>query len=393
MSSNKRRWALWGAGLGIFASVSGAALHLDLTPDAHATPEAAAPAPAVPVTVVAVQPRSVTTWQEFSGRLEAVDRVEVRSRVAGAIQSAHFREGALVKAGDLLVKIDPAPFEAAVAQAEGLLASARAKLDLADTELERGRRLVAKNTISDSDFAQRQSLRSEALANLQAAEAALTTARLDLGYTEIRAPISGRVGKLEITAGNLVAAGSVSPALTTLVSSGPIYASFNANEELVARTLAELPGTEAGLAAIDQVPVEIGTLGDEGTPLVGKLQLIDNEVDAQSGTIRVRAVFDNPGNRLIPGQFVRIRLGEPKAEDRLMVSERAVGTDQDKKFVFVVDDGNTVTYRQVQLGASVEGMRIVEKGLSPGDRIIVNGLQRVRAGVVVDPQTEVAAAQ
>ncbi|MDF1632641.1 efflux RND transporter periplasmic adaptor subunit [Mycoplana sp. MJR14] len=393
MSSNKRRWALWGAGLGIFASVSGAALHLDFTPDAHATSEAAAPAPAVPVTVVAVQPRSVTTWQEFSGRLEAVDRVEVRSRVAGAIQSAHFREGALVKAGDLLVKIDPAPFEAAVAQAEGLVASARAKLDLADTELERGRKLVVKNTISDSDFAQRQSLRSEALANLQAAEAALTTARLDLGYTEIRAPISGRVGKLEITAGNLVAAGSASPALTTLVSSGPIYASFNANEELVARALAELPAAANGLAAIDQIPVEIGTLGDEGTPLVGKLQLIDNEVDAQSGTIRVRAVFDNPGDRLIPGQFVRIRLGEPKAEERLMVSERAVGTDQDKKFVFVVDSGNTVNYRQVQLGASVEGMRIVEKGLSPGDRIIVNGLQRVRAGVVVDPQTEVAAAQ
>lgn len=393
MSSNKKRWALWGAGLGIFASVSGAALHLDFTPAAHATSEAAVPAPAVPVTVVAVQPRSVTTWQEFSGRLEAVDRVEVRSRVAGAIQSAHFREGALVKAGDLLVKIDPAPFAAAVAQAEGLVASARAKLDLADTELERGRKLVVKNTISDSDFAQRQSLRSEALANLQAAEAALTTARLDLGYTEICAPISGRVGKLEITAGNLVAAGSASPALTTLVSSGPIYASFNANEELVARALAALPVTANGLAAIEQIPVEIGTLGDEGTPLVGKLQLIDNEVDAQSGTIRVRAVFDNPGDRLIPGQFVRIRLGEPKAEERLMISERAVGTDQDKKFVFVVDSGNTVNYRQVQLGASVEGMRVVEKGLSPGDRIIVNGLQRVRPGVVVDPQTEVAAAQ
>ncbi|MCF3640414.1 efflux RND transporter periplasmic adaptor subunit [Rhizobium sp. TRM95111] len=394
MPSNKKRWALMGAGLGLAASVSGVAFHFDLMAGANAAPAAAsAEVPAVPVTVAAVEPRSVSTWQEFSGRLEAVDRVEVRSRVPGAIQSVHFREGALVKAGDLLITIDPAPFEAAVAQAESLVASAKAKLDLADTELERGRKLVAKNTISDSDFVQRQSVRAEAVANLRAAEAALTTARLDLGYTEIRAPIDGRVGRREITEGNLVAAGPGSPALTTLVSSGPIYASFNANEELVARTLANLPETNGVLPAIDHVPVEIETLSDDGTPLAGKLQLIDNEVDSTSGTIRVRAVFDNPGNRLIPGQFVRIRMGEPVAQARLMVSERAVGTDQDKKFVFVVDAENKVNYRQVQLGASVDGLRIVEEGLSPGDRIVVNGLQRIRAGVVVDPQTEVAVAQ
>ncbi|MDG3579286.1 efflux RND transporter periplasmic adaptor subunit [Rhizobium sp. YJ-22] len=394
MSSNKKRWALWGAGLGVAASISGAAFHFDLTSGANATPAAAvAPPPAVPVTVTAIEPRDVTTWQEFSGRLEAVDRVELRSRVAGAIQSVHFREGALVKAGDLLVKIDPAPFEAAVAQAESLVASAEAKLALAETELGRGETLQAKKVISQSDFAQRRSVHDEARANLRAAEAALTTAKLNLGYTEIRAPISGRAGKLEITAGNLVAAGSGSLPLTTLVSSGEIYASFNANEELIARTLAALPQDSGALPAIEQVPVEIGTLSDEGTPLSGKLQLIDNEVDAASGTIRVRAVFDNPGNRLIPGQFVRIRMGEPKAEKRLMISERALGTDQDKKYVFLVDAKNTVAYRQVQLGASVDGMRIVEKGLAAGDRIVVNGLQRVRPGTVVDPQTEVAAAK
>ena len=319
--------------------------------------------------------------------------MELRSRVAGAIQSVHFREGALVKAGDLLVKIDPAPFEAAVAQAESLVASAQAKLALAETELGRGETLQAKKVISQSDFAQRRSVHDEARANLRAAEAALTTAKLNLGYTEIRAPISGRAGKLEITEGNLVAAGSGSLPLTTLVSSGEIYAGFNANEELIARTLAALPQDSGALPAIEQVPVEIGTLSDEGTPLSGKLQLIDNEVDAASGTIRVRAVFDNPGNRLIPGQFVRIRMGEPKAEKRLMISERALGTDQDKKYVFLVDAKNTIAYRQVQLGASVDGMRIVEKGLAAGDRIVVNGLQRVRPGTVVDPQTEVAAAK
>ena len=393
MSSNKKRWALWGAGLGVAASISGAAFHFDLTSGANATPAAAPPPAAVPVTVAAVEPRDVATWQDFSGRLEAVDRVELRSRVAGAIQSVHFREGALVKAGDLLVKIDPAPFEAAVAQAESLVASAQAKLALAETELGRGETLQAKKVISQSDFAQRRSVHDEARANLRAAEAALTTAKLNLGYTEIRAPISGRAGKLEITEGNLVAAGSGSPPLTTLVSSGEIYASFNANEELIARTLAALPQDSGALPAIEQVPVEIGTLSDDGTPLSGKLQLIDNEVDAASGTIRVRAVFDNPGNRLIPGQFVRIRMGEPKAEKRLMVSERALGTDQDKKYVFLVDAQNTIAYRQVQLGASVDGMRIVEKGLAAGDRIVVNGLQRVRPGVVVDPQTEVAAAK
>ncbi len=255
MSSNKKRWALWGAGLGVAASISGAGFHFDLTSGANATPAAAvAPPPAVPVTVTAIEPRDVTTWQEFSGRLEAVDRVELRSRVAGAIQSVHFREGALVNAGDLLVKIDPAPFEAAVAQAESLVASAQAKLALAETELGRGETLQAKKVISQSDFAQRRSVHDEARANLRAAEAALTTAKLNLGYTEIRAPISGRAGKLEITAGNLVAAGSGSLPLTTLVSSGEIYASFNANEELIARTLAALPQPAGEFGGLQPLP-------------------------------------------------------------------------------------------------------------------------------------------
>ncbi|QRM57731.1 efflux RND transporter periplasmic adaptor subunit [Sinorhizobium sp. BG8] len=393
MPSNKRRWALWGAGLGIAASVSSVAFHFDLTSGANATPAAqTAAAPAVPVTVASVVPRSVTTWQEFSGRLEAVERVQVRSRVAGAIQSIHFREGSLVKSGDLLVTIDPEPYQAAVAQADGLVGSARAKVELATTELERGRRLAAKNTISDSDLAQRMSAHSEAVASLRSAEAALKVAQLELSYTDIRAPISGRAGKREITVGNLVAAGSASPVLTTLVSSGPIYASFDASEELVTRTLAELPSNGA-LAAIEQVPVEIGTVDDEGTPVRGRLQLVDNEIDAASGTVRVRAVIDNPDGRLMPGQFVHIRMGQPKAQDRVLISERAIGTDQDKKFVFVVDAANTVAYRQVELGTSVDGLRIVEKGLNPGDRIVTNGLQRVRPGAVVDPQTEVAAAK
>lgn len=394
MTAKNKRWALWGAGIGTVASIAGAAMYLDLPRGANAASEtaAAAPAPAIPVTVATVEPRSISTWQEFSGRLEAVDRVQVRPRVAGMVQSVHFREGGLVKAGDLLVTIDPEPYQAAVAQAEGQVASAQARVELASTEFERGKNLASKNTISQSDLTQRQSARNEALANLQSAKAALKSAQLDLDYTQIRAPIAGRVGRIEVTVGNLVAAGSSSTPLTTLVSTDPIYASFDASEELVARTLAELPAAN-GLPAIEQVPVEVGTLSDNGTPIRGKLQLIDNEVNASSGTIRVRAIFNNPEGRLIPGQFVRVRMGQPKAEEHLLVSERAIGTDQDKKFVFVVDTSNTVAIRQIRLGSSVDGQRIVEEGLNAGDRIVVNGLQRIRPGAVVDPQAEATIAQ
>jgi multidrug efflux system membrane fusion protein len=349
----------------------------------------------VPVTVAVVASRDVTTWQEFSGRLEAVDRVQIRSRVAGAIQSVHFREGALVKAGDLLFTIDPEPYQAAVSQAEGQVASAEAKVNLAQIELERGRRLSDNKTISQSDLDQRQNAFTEAQAGLRTSQAALRSAQLELGYTEVKAPVAGRVGKIEITVGNLVAAGSTSPALTTLVSVDPIYASFNASEEMVTKALAELPAADGAVPAVEQIPVEVGTLADQGTPIKGKLQLIDNQVDAASGTIGVRAVFDNPGGKLIPGQFVRVRMGEPKAENKILISDRAVGTDQDKKFVFVVDAENKVSYRPVQLGTAAEGQRIVESGLTVGDKIVVNGLQRIRPGAVVAPQAEekVATAQ
>lgn len=396
MTATRNRWALTGAGLGLAASIAAATVTFDLPFGSHAsaeTTQAAAPPPATPVTVTTVEPKRVSTWQDFSGRLEAVGRVQIRPRVAGTIQSVHFREGGLVKAGDLLVTIDPEPYKAVVAQAEGQVASARARLALTKTELDRGEKLAAKQVIPDTDLVQRGSAYQEAEATLQSALATLKSAQLNLDYTEIRAPISGRVGRLEITEGNLVAAGSEAPPLTTLVSMDPIYASFDANEELVGRTLAALTPGADGTPDLGAVPIELGLASDAGTPVHGTLQLVDNEVNAASGTLRLRAVFDNPGWRLIPGQFVRLRMGEPKAEEHLMISERAIGTDQDKKFVYVVGADNTVAYRQVALGAAVEGQRIVTSGLNAGDRIVVNGLQRIRPGALVAPSSEPELAQ
>lgn len=353
-----------------------------------ATGEQAAvkPAPALPVSVSLVEQRNVALWDEFSGRLEAIERVEVRSRVAGAVKSVHFREGALVKQNDLLITIDPDPYAAEVARAEAQVSAAQARVLLTKSEMERGRQLSGTQIISQRDLDQRLNAHREAEANQRAAEATLQSAKLNLEYTQVRAPVSGRVGRLEITVGNLVAAGPGSPVLTTLVSVNPIYASFNADEQVVARALNSMGGDGRGNSEIDRIPVEMTTGTSNGTTFKGRMQLIDNQVDARTGTVRVRAVFDNHDGKLIPGQFARLRMGQAKAEPALAVSERAIGTDQDKKYVLVVDTDNKTAYREVTLGPSVDGLRIVTNGLKSGERIVVNGLQRVRPGAVVEPQ-------
>ncbi|HEX9588794.1 MAG TPA: efflux RND transporter periplasmic adaptor subunit [Bradyrhizobium sp.] len=380
---NKR---LIGAGLvlAVMATAGGATFLNGRIGAAQAETVAAAPV-ALPVSVSVVTPRETVPWDEFSGRLEAVERVEVRSRVAGAIQEIHFREGALVKQGDLLILIDPSLYAAEVARAEGQVAAAKARLVLTKSDFERGQQLTDSRTISQRDFDGRVNAYSEADANLKAAEATLQTAKLNLGYTEVRAPVAGRVGKLEITVGNLIAAGPGTPVLTTLVSVNPIYASFNADEQVVTRALRTL-ADQSTPSEIDRIPVQMGTGMSDGTPYKGHMQLIDNQVDARSGTVRVRAVFDNADGRLMPGQFARLLMGQPKAEPTLLISERAVGTDQNKKFVMVVDKDSKAEYREVALGVSIDGMRVVTGGLHAGERIVVKGLQRVRPGAVVAPQ-------
>lgn len=345
-----------------------------------------APPPATPVSVAKVTQSDVAARQEFSGRLEAVERVELRPRVGGTLQALHFREGSLVKAGDLLATIDPAPYAADAERAEAQVAAAQARVTHLRSEHARAERLWEEQAIAQRELDERTNALREAQANLRAAQAALQSAQLNLGYTQVRAPIAGRIGKIEVTVGNLVTAGPGAPLLTTLVSVSPIYASFDADEQLVTRALKDLPGGASARAHIERIPVELGTAGSVDTPYRGQLQLVDNQVDAKSGTVRVRARFDNADGALMPGQFARLRMGRAAAEAALLINERAVGTDQNKRFVMVVDAGNKAAYREVTLGASVNGLRVVTNGLKPGERVVVNGLQRVRPGALLAPQ-------
>jgi multidrug efflux system membrane fusion protein len=398
IAAPKRRRSAWPVVAAVVALVAagsgGLALHT-LDARADSAPVAAAPQ-AIPVSVATVAESRVPGWNEFSGRLEAVERVDVRPRVAGAVSAVHFREGALVKQGDLLITIDPAPYAAEVARAEAQVAAAQARVTQASNEEARARRLWDDQAIARREFDERTNGRSEADANLRAAQAALQSARLSLGYTQVRAPVAGRIGRLEVTVGNLVAAGPGSQVLTTLVSVNPIYASFDADERVVLRALKDTAvgsGAANGRVNIDSIPVQMGTTTSDGTPWTGKLQLIDNQVDARSGTVRVRATFDNKDGALIPGQFARIRMGQAKEETALLVSERAVGTDQNKKFVMVSGADNKAEYREVTLGAAVDGMRAVTTGLKPGERVVVNGLQHIRPGALVAPQAVTMQAQ
>jgi len=382
-SRDRRLWAAVGS-LTALAAVVAALLGLG-GPKAQASANATA-VQATPVSVAAVSESEVTAWDEFSGRLEAVERVDVRSRVAGAVQAVHFREGALVKKGDLLVTIDPAPYAADAERAEAQVAAAQARLSRAQGDHARAQRLWEERAISQREYEERLNAQREADANLRAAQAQRESARLSLSYTQVRAPVSGRIGRLEVTTGNLVAAGPGAPVLTTLVSVSPIYASFDTDEQVIARALKDMPGGSSARALIERIPVQMGTAAMTDTPYQGRLQLIDNQVDAKSGTVRVRAAFDNKDGALMPGQFARVRMGQAQSTRALLVNERAVGTDQNKKFVLVVGEGNKAEYREVTLGGSVNGLRVVKDGLKAGERIVVNGLQRVRPGSPVQPQ-------
>lgn len=375
-------------GVAITAGVSLAALTLAVNSSNKAqgdTAPAAAP-PATPVSVALVEQRALVSWAEFSGRLEAIERVEIRSRVSGVVEQVHFSQGALVKQGDLLVSIDQAPYQAEFERAQAQLLAAEARVALAANEHERGQKLMSTQNVSQRDLDARLNALREAQANERAARAALQSARLNLDYTQIRAPIGGRIGRLEVTVGNLVAAGANAPLLTTLVSVDPVYAGFNADEGSLLKALATLPAEAGKPRDLKRIPVQMTTATNEAAPISGHLNFVDNGIDAATGTVRVRAIFDNKDGALMPGQFVRLRMGQAKSEPALVINERAVGTDQNKKFVFVVGKDHKAQWREVTLGTAAEGLRIVTSGLDAGEQIVVNGLQRIRPGAIVAPE-------
>jgi multidrug efflux system membrane fusion protein len=332
--------------------------------------------------VATVKEASVTEWDEFSGRVQAVDQVAIRPRVSGVIVAVHFEDGQLVKQGDALFTIDPLPFQAELAHAQAAQAAAQAQVALAQTNSDRNRRLIDNHSIAQSELDQSNANLLEATANLKAADAAVQTAALNLGYCEITAPVTGRVSRAEITAGNLVGAGATAPVLTTIVSVSPMYVEFDIDEQTYLRYAAN---GAAGNTGMEHIPVFIGLANEEGYPREAHLKSIDNHLDTASGTIRVRAVVDNAKGDLTPGMFARVRTGGSAATNAILVDDRAVGTDQDKKYVLVVDSGNKLAYREVKLGSLVNGLRIIRSGLQSGERIVVNGLQHVRPGDLVDP--------
>jgi multidrug efflux system membrane fusion protein len=339
------------------------------------------PPPAPPVSVAAALEKDVVEADEFSGRVEAIESVEVRARINGYLQSIHFKPGADVKKGDLLFTIDPRPLEAQVSAAEAQLTSTRAQLDLARTEFKRNEQMWADRATSKREFDDAATRVRTFESQVKGNEAAAATARLNLAYTRITAPISGRVGKAEITVGNLVQ-GELppSPVLTTVVSMNPVYVSFQADESAYLRYIA---GARSGALAI-----AVALADEEGFPHPAKLEFVDNRIDPASGTVRMRATVDNKSGRFTPGLFARVKLGDSATPRKaVLVADRAIGTDQSKRYVLVLGEGNQAQYREVRIGRLVDGLRVIESGLKQGEVIVVNGLQRVRPGAPVTPQT------
>jgi RND family efflux transporter MFP subunit len=345
---------------------------------------AEAPPPPPAVAAAKVITKSITEFDEFSGRVEAVERVEVRPRVSGYVIATHFQQGHEVKKGDVLYAIDARPYQATLKHAQAELARAKTQLALAQSERERANKLIEKRAISQEEFDARNSGSEAATANFAAAEAAVESAALDLSFTQVRAPISGLVGRAEITAGNLVAAGQT--LLTTVVSIDPIYVAFDGDEQVYLKYIGlELRGELKSQRNAGN-PVWVGLADETGHPHEGHMVFLDNELDPNTGTIHARGLFKNPERRFTPGMFARVKLIGSAPYDALLINDSAIGTDQSVKFVLKVGKDNKVEYTPVKLGPLVDGLRVVREGLNNSDVIIVKGLQQVRPGMPVTPQ-------
>jgi len=364
----------------------------------HAQSAANAAPPPATVTVAQVLARPLHHWDELTGELQAVNTVDVRPRVSGFIDSVQFTEGARVSKGQVLFQIDPRPFEIEIERLTAELKRAQSKLDYATAGHARAERLYAQNAIAREEYEQLTSAETEAAGDLGSLNAQLHAARLNLEYTHVRSPIDGHVSRAVITSGNLVSNANL---LTTVVSDDPIYAYFDTDEATYLRFVRQERGDRTPpRSAADghspspsgpspsghgpsASPVFMGLVGEQGYPHQGLLDFIDNQVDARSSTIRVRAVFDNKDGRFTPGLFARIKLVANDSYNAILIDERAVGNDLGKKFVLVLKPDSTVEYRPVTLGTRIDGLRVVEEGLQPADTIVVNGLQHVMAGAKV----------
>jgi multidrug efflux system membrane fusion protein len=374
----------------VLALVGGGFALLQWSPysDANAQQQGGAPQ-AMPVPVVTIEEKPVELWKEFSGRLAAVDYVEIRPQVSGLIEKIHFDDGQIVKQGDVLYSIDPRPYEAAVAQARADVAAAKDDADFAQKELGRAEELLKTGAVSKQGYDERvnsQKLNKSASAS---ANARLKAALVDLDNSTIKAPISGRISRPEITEGNLVNA-AAAPLLTTIVSEKEIYADFEVDEQTYLNFVRM--GAGQTVEAEKAVPVRLLLKGDEGMgqaakPYTGVIKSFDNKINPSSGTIRVRATFANEDGALLPGMFARVQIGSSTKENRVTIPIKAVSTDQNRKFVYVVENG-AATYREVKLGDSVNNTdRIILSGLKSGDKVIIDGLMKLRPGAPVDPKT------
>jgi RND family efflux transporter MFP subunit len=347
------------------------------------------------VTVAKPVADQVTDYFEFPGCTEAVSEVEIRSRVTGYITKVDFEDGQEVKACQELFEIDPRPYQAALDRARGDLTRLEAAQEKAEADLSRSGRLRPSGAVSEDEYEQHVAKLKEAKADIESAKAAVTQAALDLEFTKILSPIDGRVSKARIREGNLVqSGGNNSAVLTTVVTTDPIYVSFNVDELALLRyqDLARQAGQDLRPSRLKdlKLPVEIGLANETGFPHSGVIDFTDNKIDRTTGTLRVRGVFENSGEYLTPGLFVRVRVPFGTPHQALMVSERAIGRDQRQKFLLVVNKDNVVEYRQVTVGPLRNGLRVVESGITADDRIVVKGLQRARPGTTVRPHTEEA---
>lgn len=340
------------------------------------------------VSVAVVPEREITEWDEYTGRLESVETVEIRPQVSGYLQQVNFEEGRDVRKGDVLFVIDPRPYAAALDQAEAELERTKTAAMLAQTDLERADKLVATRAISQEEFDQRRAALASAQSAVKAAEAAISVARLNLSYTRVTSPINGRVGRAEVTVGNLVSGGLTGQAtrLTTVVSLSPMYVYFEAAERDYLKYIDLARSGQRPLSREHANPVLMALGNDPEFKHQGYMDFVDNRVDPGTGTLLGRAVFPNPDQFLVPGMFVRVRLVGNNKYVGALINDRAILTDQDRRYVLVVGEGDVLEYRAITPGPMVDGLRAVREGLKPGERIIVNGLQRVRPGMPVKPR-------